>query len=83
MSFKRLVNLLPKRGRLIAFDGSEAVRQCCAKAFCAVERYGFAADSLWRITDLSQQGSVTRWTLHRGGEVFAALEMRWPASTMR
>ena len=74
-SFKRLVNLLPKRGRLIAFDGSEAVRECCAKAFCAVERYGFAADSLWRITDLSQQGSVTRWTLHRGGEVFAALEM--------
>ncbi len=74
-SFKRMVNLLPKRGRLIAFDGSEAVSECCAKAFCAVERYGFAADSFWRISDLSQRGSATRWTLHRGGEVFAELEM--------
>ena len=74
-SFKRLVNLLPKRGHLIAFDGSDAVSECCEKAFCAVERYGFAASSFWRITGLSQQGSMTRWTLHRGGEVFAQLEM--------
>ncbi len=74
-SFKRMVNLLPKRGRLIAFDGSQAVSECCAKAFCSVERYGFAADSFWRVSNLSQRGSVTRWTLHRGGEVFAELEM--------
>lgn len=74
-SFKRMVNLLPKRGRLIAFDGSEAVRECCAKAFCTVERYGFAVDSYWRVSGLSQQGSSTRWTLHRGGEIFAELAM--------
>ena len=73
-SFKRLVNLIPKRGRLVAFDGSEAVTECCAKAFCVVERYGFRADSYWRVTGLSQQGSTTRWTLLRAGEAFAEVE---------
>ena len=74
-SFKRLVNLLPGRGRLVAFDGSAAVTECCAKAFCPVERYGFAEDSFWRMTDLTQQGSTTRWQLLRKGEFFAELEM--------
>ena len=40
-AFKRLVNLIPRRGRVVAFDGSENVSECVAKAFCAVERYGF------------------------------------------
>ncbi len=44
-AFKRLVNLVPRRGRIVAFDGSENVGECVAKAFCAVERYGFGADS--------------------------------------
>ncbi len=74
-SFKRMVNLIPVRGRLIAFDGSDAVSECCEKAFCAVERYGFAADSHWRVSALSQGEAGTRWTLHRGGEPFAVLEM--------
>ncbi len=41
-AFKRFVNLIPRRGRLVAFDGSENVTECVAKAFCAVERYGIA-----------------------------------------
>ncbi|MGI4828771.1 MAG: UDP-N-acetylmuramate:L-alanyl-gamma-D-glutamyl-meso-diaminopimelate ligase [Janthinobacterium lividum] len=74
-SFKRLVNLLPRRGRLVAYDGSELVTECCAKAFCPVERYGFASDSFWRVQNLSQQGSRTRWQLFRDGVFFAELEL--------
>ena len=74
-AFKRLVNLLPRRGRVVAFDGSEAVTECCAKAFCAVERYGFRADSHWRVKDLVQEGGRTRWTLSRQGRFFADLAM--------
>jgi UDP-N-acetylmuramate: L-alanyl-gamma-D-glutamyl-meso-diaminopimelate ligase len=74
-SFRRLVNLLPRRGRLVAFDGSPAVTECAAKAFCAVERYGFANDSYWRVADFTQQGALSCWTLLRGGEVFARLEL--------
>ncbi|HLI77545.1 MAG TPA: Mur ligase family protein, partial [Acidobacteriaceae bacterium] len=75
-SFKRLVNLLPRRGRLVAFDGSEAVTECCAKAFCPVERYGFAASSTWRVTDFQQSGPLATWRLLRNGEIFAHLELR-------
>ena len=40
-AFKRMVNLIPRRGRLVAFDGSVNVTECATKAFCTVERYGF------------------------------------------
>jgi len=74
-AFKRLVNLVPRRGRVVAFDGSENVSECVAKAFCAVERYGFVASSFWRLTDLRHDGPLTRWTLLRGGERFAELSL--------
>ena len=74
-AFKRFVNLVPRRGRVVAFDGSENVSECVAKAFCAVERYGFAADSYWRVTDLRHDEAATRWTVLRGGERFAELSL--------
>jgi UDP-N-acetylmuramate: L-alanyl-gamma-D-glutamyl-meso-diaminopimelate ligase len=74
-AFKRLVNLIPRRGRLIAFDGNSNVTECCAKAFCKVERYGFAPDSYWQATAVQQQGSATSWILLRGGEEFARLTL--------
>jgi len=74
-AFKRFVNLVPRRGRVVAFDGSENVTECVAKAFCAVERYGFATDSYWRVTDLRHDEAATRWTVLRGGEPFAELSL--------
>ncbi len=71
-AFKRLVNLVPRRGRIVAFDGSENVGECVAKAFCPVERYGFAVDSHWRVSNLRHDGSLTRWTLTREGATAAA-----------
>jgi UDP-N-acetylmuramate: L-alanyl-gamma-D-glutamyl-meso-diaminopimelate ligase len=74
-AFKRLVNLVPRRGRIVAFDGSENVSECIAKAFCSVERYGFDALSHWRLTDLGHEGSRTSWTLSRDGAFFAELTL--------
>jgi UDP-N-acetylmuramate: L-alanyl-gamma-D-glutamyl-meso-diaminopimelate ligase len=74
-AFKRFVNLVPRRGRLIAYDASENVTECVAKAFCEVERYGLREDSYWRIADLRHEGTSTRWTLWRGGERFAELTL--------
>jgi UDP-N-acetylmuramate: L-alanyl-gamma-D-glutamyl-meso-diaminopimelate ligase len=74
-AFKRMVNLIPLRGRLVAFDGSENVTECCAKAFCKVERYGFAEGSMWRATNMQQKGSTTSWTLLRDGKQFASLTL--------
>ncbi len=74
-AFKRMVNLIPRRGRLIAFDGSENVTECAAKAFCTVERYGFDKDSYWQADNLRHEGGTTSWTLLRGGVEFARLRL--------
>ncbi|MHB8301871.1 MAG: UDP-N-acetylmuramate:L-alanyl-gamma-D-glutamyl-meso-diaminopimelate ligase [Acidobacteriaceae bacterium] len=74
-AFKRLVNLVPRCGRIVAFDNSENVAECVARAFCPVERYGFASDSHWRATNLSTDGNRSHWRIERKGETWLQLEM--------
>ena len=74
-AFRRMVNLIPKRGRLVAFDASENVSECCAKAFCKVERYGFTELAHWRIRDLKHENGGSTWRLERAGEFFAQLRL--------
>ena len=74
-AFKRFVNLIPRRGRLVAFDGAENVTECVANAFCAVERYGFAQGSHWRVSGMTHDGGGMTWRLARGGEPFAELTL--------
>jgi UDP-N-acetylmuramate: L-alanyl-gamma-D-glutamyl-meso-diaminopimelate ligase len=66
-AFKRLVNLVPRRGRIVAFDGSENVSECVSHAMCNVERYGFASSSTWQLADFHFEDGVSRWrVLHAG-----------------
>ena len=74
-AFKRLVNLVPRRGRIVAFDGAPNVSECLANAMCNVERYGFSPDATWRVEGLSHEHGGTRWTLLRDGELFAKLSL--------
>jgi len=74
-AFKRLVNLVPRRGRIVAFDGAPHVRECVAKALCPVEFYGFAPDAHWQVSDMTHEDGVTRWTMTRAGEPWAQLRL--------
>src|SRR5215468_4093794 len=56
-AFKRLVNLVPRRGRIIGFDRGASIERCLARALCPVERYGAAENSTWRVRDLRLQPS--------------------------
>jgi UDP-N-acetylmuramate: L-alanyl-gamma-D-glutamyl-meso-diaminopimelate ligase len=73
-AFKRLVNLVPRRGRIIAFDTGESLERCLARAFCPVERYGSAANPAWRITDLHLEPGRTAWSVVRDGKPWAEFE---------
>jgi UDP-N-acetylmuramate: L-alanyl-gamma-D-glutamyl-meso-diaminopimelate ligase len=73
-AFKRLVNLVPRRGRIVAFDSGESVERCIAKAFCPVERYGSRENSSWRIANLRFQPARTLWTVLHDGEPWCDLE---------
>ncbi len=74
-AFKRLVNLVPRRGRIVAFDGSANVSECVAKAFCKVERYGFEDGSEWQVRDLTHRDGGTEWHVLRGGKPWLALTL--------
>jgi len=73
-AFKRLVNLVPKRGLLLAWDGHPNVDECARGALCRVERYGLTENSVWRIRDIEYTPEVTRWRVERQGQPWAELE---------
>jgi UDP-N-acetylmuramate: L-alanyl-gamma-D-glutamyl-meso-diaminopimelate ligase len=75
-AFKRLINLVPRRGRIVAYDNSDNVTECLTKAFCPVERYGFAESSDWRIQNLRHEDGLTRWEVWHEGALWAELKMR-------
>ena len=75
-AFKRLVNLVPRRGLLVAFDGSENVTECISKAFCRVERYGFKADSDWQVRKPRFADGQMSWEIWHGGELWADVAMQ-------
>src|SRR5271170_7249830 len=75
-AFKRLVNLVPRRGRVVAFDGAPNVDECVSRAFCKVERYGFKPNSCWRIEGLEHAGSESRWRVAQENEPWAEFRMK-------
>lgn len=77
-AFKRLVNLVPRRGRIVAFDGAPNVDECVSRAFCKVERYGFNAASQWQIHDLRHEGARSQWQVKRDCEPWAEFTLGMP-----
>jgi UDP-N-acetylmuramate: L-alanyl-gamma-D-glutamyl-meso-diaminopimelate ligase len=74
-AFKRLVNLVPRQGLIVAYDGNPNVTECVGRAFCRVERYGFTEEAQWRIHNLRHEGGVTRWEVWHEGALWAELQM--------
>ena len=73
-AFKRLVNLIPRGGCIVAFDQGDTIDRCLARAFCPVERYGSSTQATWRITDLKLEPTSTRWSLLRNSKPWSELE---------
>lgn len=80
-AFKRLVNLVPRRGRIVAFDSaagsqteSASLERCLAKAFSPLDRYGSGPRANWKITNLRLDPGRTAWTVERNGERWAEFE---------
>jgi UDP-N-acetylmuramate: L-alanyl-gamma-D-glutamyl-meso-diaminopimelate ligase len=73
-SFKRLVNLVPQRGRITAFDQGESIERCLARAFCPVERYGSGDQATWRVADPGFAPGITKWSVLRNGKRWAEFE---------
>jgi UDP-N-acetylmuramate: L-alanyl-gamma-D-glutamyl-meso-diaminopimelate ligase len=65
-----MVNLVPRRGRIVTWGESETVRGVVEKAFCAVETYGFSPGVDWLAGDVEYSQEQTHFRVsHRGSEV--------------
>ncbi len=73
-AFRRLVNLVPRKGKIIAYDASQTVDECITKAFTPVEKYGLKEGSFWRITDLHFAPDSTTWRVLREGQPWGEFE---------
>ena len=80
-AFKRLINLIPRRGRVVAFDGaastaseSPSLERVLARPFCPVVRYGAGPRANWKMTNLRLGPSGTSWTVLHDDDHFADFE---------
>ena len=73
-AFKRLVNLVPRRGRIVGFDSGESIERCLGRAFCPVERYGASPNAMWQVTNLHLEPTRTEWSVLREGKPWADFE---------
>lgn len=78
LQFRRLVNLVPRRGKLVACAESETVRGVVQKAFCPVETYGFTPEADWLAGDLEITDGETRFRISRRGQEVARIRMALP-----
>jgi len=75
LQFRRLVNLVPKSGRIVAWGESETVRGVLQKAYCPVETYGFAPGVDWLVGDLEIRDGETHFRVSRNGKDVTRIKM--------
>jgi UDP-N-acetylmuramate: L-alanyl-gamma-D-glutamyl-meso-diaminopimelate ligase len=71
--FRRLVNLVPRGGRIVAWGESATVVAAVSKAFCPVETYGFGADTDWTAGDIEAVDGATEFRIARRGREVARI----------
>jgi UDP-N-acetylmuramate: L-alanyl-gamma-D-glutamyl-meso-diaminopimelate ligase len=75
LQFRRLVNLVPRRGRIVAWGESDTVRGVVQKAFCPVETFGLTAGMDWLAGDLEFTEGETRFRVSNQGYEVARVRM--------
>jgi UDP-N-acetylmuramate: L-alanyl-gamma-D-glutamyl-meso-diaminopimelate ligase len=70
LQFRRLVNLVPRRGKVLIWGESPELRETVAKAFCPVETFGLASECDWCAGDIHWHDEATEFRVaFRGKEV--------------
>jgi UDP-N-acetylmuramate: L-alanyl-gamma-D-glutamyl-meso-diaminopimelate ligase len=74
LAFRRLVNLVPRTGRVVIWgdteDSGPALRRAASKAFCPVETYGFSQGNDWVADQVAVDGDTTRFRVTHKGKLF-------------
>ena len=75
LAFRRLVNLVPRRGLLLIGADSPGARALRRQAVSRVQTFGTGDDVEWQAHDLEPAGAATRFKVRRGGAPFGVFEL--------
>src|SRR6201987_1004276 len=79
LAFKRLVNLVPRNGRVVLWGDTQtsgpALPQASAKAFCPVISYGFCAENDWVASEPTFDGDHMKFRVSHQGKLFCELSL--------
>jgi len=73
--FRLLVNLVPRRGRILIWGESAELREVAAKAFCPVETFGFTRECDWTAGDILWHDNATEFRVACRGREAARIRM--------
>ena len=76
--FRRLVNIIPRRGLLLARANDPGVHAVVGKAFCRVETFGIGEGADWRGLDVRHSERGCSFIVQRRGEKFARVDISVP-----
>jgi UDP-N-acetylmuramate: L-alanyl-gamma-D-glutamyl-meso-diaminopimelate ligase len=78
LAFRRLMNLVPGEGRLIAGWDSPHVREVVSemggKLYTRLETFGTSDDAAWQARDIDYSGELARFQVFREGRAWAEFE---------
>ncbi|MDX6383425.1 MAG: UDP-N-acetylmuramate: L-alanyl-gamma-D-glutamyl-meso-diaminopimelate ligase [Blastocatellia bacterium] len=78
LAFRRLMNLVPRNGRVIAGWDSPHVREVVAsfgdKLFTQLETFGTGEDAMWQARDITYSEGMTRFRVWREGREWAEFQ---------
>jgi UDP-N-acetylmuramate: L-alanyl-gamma-D-glutamyl-meso-diaminopimelate ligase len=79
LAFRRLVNLVPRRGRVVIWGDTEesgpALRRAAEKAFSPVETYGFGSENDWTAKEFAVKGELMRFRVEHRGKPFGEFSL--------
>jgi len=77
-SFRKLIQIMPADGCLIANLDDPVVAELCGEAPCQVLGYGEEQTRPWRLADLNVQAGGTSFSAYQDGTIFGHFTTRMP-----
>jgi UDP-N-acetylmuramate: L-alanyl-gamma-D-glutamyl-meso-diaminopimelate ligase len=75
LQFRRLIGLVPRRGRVLIWGESAELKEVAAKAFCRVETFGLTSECDWQAGDILWHDAATEFRVARDGREVARIRM--------
>ncbi len=79
-AFVRLLNVIPRRGLLVAGIESPALKEILPRAHCRVETFGVGVEADWRAEDICPHDEGSRFRLLRRGRDTGEFHVRIPGA---